>query len=291
MAKVRVISNPYRVGRVGSDSFYIVKGVQVVRPSRNVTNYGETARRSEAQQERRVKWSNLVSFYKVSKLFMNRAFETKAANQSDYNKFMSVNLARTQVSLTKELANQGACVVEPLRVSLGTLTSLQLAAGGPGLRLGLGYGYPLAMTDTVATFSEGLIDSNNFIIEGMQLSLISYSQTMVDEVPRVEMVARELTISLSDTRTLAEVLPGIELVVDNSILFQVREQNFNGGMVAILSYSADGKGIRVSTQDIIMVGSQNIYNEFTSADNAAGARESYGEDGTFFLESGDMPTT
>lgn len=288
MAKVRVVANPMRVGRVGADTFYVVNGAQVIRPSKNNSNYGESASRSQAQQERRVKWSNLVAFYKLSKLFMSRAFETKERTQSDYNKFMSVNMNRTQVSLTKEEANQGACVVEPLRVSLGTLTPITYQFQSNALQTNLNYTEELTLDTTVGEFSAVLIADNPELKEGMQLSVIMYTQELIEGVPRAFMRAIEVTLDISASTTdLGAIFDGVNLSsTGGKLAFGFTRQP--QGVALIWSYSADGKGIRVSTQDVLLIGSQDVYNEWTSDTKAAQARESYGEDPEHFLESGDM---
>lgn len=291
MAKVRVVSNPLRTGRVGADTFYITKGQQIVRPSRNVSNYGETARRSEAQQERRVKWANLVSIYKNSKLFMSRAFETKKSNQTDYNKFMSINMPFSQVSLTKEEAEQGACVIEPVTISMGSLQALNLYVQNRDLLTGLEITSIDMAHEGVADFTSDLLDHNPWMKEGMQISFIKWEQVVEGAIPRVYMSAYEITLDTLDTRRLNAVLPDGSLsMVDGQLAFSVGASG-NGGATALLSYSADGKGIRTSTQKIWLYGSGDLYNEYTSPQAAARARESYGEDAEHFLDSGDMPTT
>lgn len=289
MAKVRVVSNPLRTGRVGADTFYITKGQQIVRPSKNVSNYGETARRSEAQQQRRVKWANLVSIYKNSKLFMSRAFETKKPNQTDYNKFMSINMPYSQVSLTKEEAEQGACVIEPVTISMGSLQALNLYVQNRVLLTGLECTTIDMAHEPVGGFTSDLIAKNPWLREGMQLSFIKWEQVVEGAIPRVYMTAYEITLDTLDDRHLDEVLPsGLLTDVDGQLAFSVGASG-NGGATALLSYSADGKGIRTSTQKIWLFGSGDLYNEYSSAQAAARARESYGEDAEHFLDSGDMP--
>lgn len=288
MAKVRVVANPLRVGRVGADTFYVVNGAQVIRPSKNNSNYGESASRSQAQQERRVKWSNLVSFYKISKLFMSRAFETKERTQSDYNKFMSVNMSRSKVSLTKEEANQGACVVEPLRVSLGTLTPVTYNIIGESVTTNIVMEMSIDNETTVGEFAANVLADNPTILPMSQISVIIYTQELVDGVPRMYMKAYEVTLDPTNTQEkLFDHFEGLTLVnaYDH---FGFTKPTGNGGIVVMLSYSADGKGIRVSTQDVIFFGSQDLYNEYSSGSHAAQARESYGEDAEHFLESGDL---
>lgn len=291
MAKVRVVSNPLRTGRVGADTFYITKGQQIVRPSRNVSNYGETARRSEAQQERRVKWANLVSIYKNSKLFMSRAFETKKSNQTDYNKFMSINMPYSQVSLTKEEAEQGACVIEPVTISMGSLQALNLYVDGRILSTGLAYSTRPDGTYTVAQFTSDIIAENPWLKEGMQISFIIWKQVVEGAIPRVYMEAVEVTLDYLDDSLMSSHLQGYNISVQDNMFGIFLPDSGNGGATALLSYSADGKGIRTSTQKIWLYGSGDLYNEYSSAQAAARARESYGEDTEHFLDSGDMPTT
>lgn len=125
MAIVRNQANTLRKGRVGQDTFYVAKGRQVVRQSRNNSNYGVSAARTYSQQVRRAKWGNLVNLYKVMKRQLEGAFETKAPNQSDYNKFMSLNIDSVCAYMTKEQVALGCSVPSQLVVSQGTLPSIQ----------------------------------------------------------------------------------------------------------------------------------------------------------------------
>ena len=112
-------------GRVGNTSYYYLNGQQVARQARNNSNYGDEARRTEAQQTRRALWGNLVNLYKSCSLWMPKAFETKERNQSDYNKFMSVNLNGSEVYLTKDEVSQGCAVVDEYIISQGSLPPVQ----------------------------------------------------------------------------------------------------------------------------------------------------------------------
>lgn len=124
MSIIRNTASGLMKGRVGNTTFYVMNGQQVARQARNNSNYGEGAMRSYAQQARRVKWSNLVNFYKACKDWMPKAFENKKRSQSDYNKFMSVNINSSRVSLTKDQALNGSAVVESIIVSQGSITPI-----------------------------------------------------------------------------------------------------------------------------------------------------------------------
>lgn len=124
MSIIRNTASGLQKGRIGNTTYYVLNGQQVARQARNNSNYGEGASRSMAQQLRRIKWSNLVNFYKACRDWMPMAFENKKRNQSDYNKFMSVNINSSKVALTRDQALNGCAVVEPILVSQGSLTPI-----------------------------------------------------------------------------------------------------------------------------------------------------------------------
>ena len=63
--------------------------------------------RTTQQMTQRVKWSNLVNLYRANRSWMKYAFETKKTNQSEYNKFMSLNVAASAIYLPKNVAAAG----------------------------------------------------------------------------------------------------------------------------------------------------------------------------------------
>lgn len=126
MAVIRNTSSQRRVGRVGSDTYYVANGQQIVRQAQNNSNYGESASRSEAQQKRRVRWANLVNTYKRCSSWMKGCFETKKRSESDYNKFMSVNMENANICLTKDMAASDCSVLDTFVVSQGSLSPISL---------------------------------------------------------------------------------------------------------------------------------------------------------------------
>ena len=127
MAVIRNTASALARGRVGNTTYYVANGQQVARQSKNNSNYGETASRTESQQSRRVRWANLVNFYKACQYWMPKAFESKKSNQTDYNRFMQVNMASNTVALTKDMAANGCAVVMPFVVSQGSLQPIELS--------------------------------------------------------------------------------------------------------------------------------------------------------------------
>ena len=88
MAKVKSGGIRNLIGRVGGNVYYMNKGQNIARELAPAISNPQTA----AQQEQRMRWANLVSFYRVNQPWMKRgAFESKKQTWSDYNAFVSAN--------------------------------------------------------------------------------------------------------------------------------------------------------------------------------------------------------
>ena len=264
-------------GRVGQTTYYISKGQQVARQSRNDSNYGDTARRTELQQNRRVLWANLVSFYKVSARWMQKAFETKRPGQTDYNKFMQVNIGNSRISLTKSEAVAGACVVDGYVVTQGSLPSVSVIPTGSVWRTNLMLGdLQIGATTTIGEFTQSLINNNANVREGMQLSFVSYMQSRdALGTPRVLCRCYECTLISSSTAILYDYLPAFcAQSVNNSL--GTSTDIAEGGFTYILSELVNG-ALKVSTQQLTTLNNSMI-EYYTSADQVSQAVESYGLD-------------
>lgn len=290
MAKIRNTAAMLHTGRIGNTTYYVSKGEQIARVSRNSSNYGADASRTTAQQSNRVKWANLVNFYRASASWMKKAFENKTKRQSDYNKFMSVNLPAARVYLPKNLAAMGACVVDAYRVSEGSLPSIAVNAEGPGWMTSIELG-TLAITDatTVAEFTLAVLANNKTITEGMQISFVSYQQDIDGAgVPRPICTAYEVTLSRTNTATLRSYLPGFCTAVVKGCLGTSSNISV-GGFAYVLSDSTTGT-TRVSSQTLIN-NNQELLDTYTSASAKEDAIVSYGVDADVFLMSGSEPST
>lgn len=277
MAIVRNAANMIRKGRVGDATYYVSKGQQVVRQARNDSNYGETARRSEAQQVRRIMWANLVNFYKVSADWMPAAFETKARAQTDYNKFMSVNMANARISLTKAQAAAGACVVDGYLVTQGSLPSVEIARAADAWYTNIGLGDLQITADTTnAELTAALVANNANIQEGMQISFVSYQQSWdAMDIPRVICRLYEITLSLSNQSKVRNYLPDFCSTSVNGML-GTSSNISKGGFAYIVSDKRAGR-VRVSTQYLQVYNSEAIV-LFTSEMQRRQAIVSYGLD-------------
>ena len=272
-------------GRAGAYSFYSSKGRQVVRVAQNSTNYGESARRSEAQQARRVKWANLVNFYKLSASWMRGAFESKNSNETDYNAFMRKNLAAARVALTKEEAAVGACILDTFIISEGSLPSLYVDNDAGVIFTNIVMTTAPTASTTVAEFTNDVLTSNPSLSEGMQISLLDYAMVFGGGAPRTYMHKQELTLSKTNTAYVSQYWPTVTFALNSSnqlqINLHVAEESY---LAIILSDSTTGR-LRVSSETLHW-GDEETAEEYSSEEQLQKAMASYGVDESYFLQSG-----
>lgn len=243
------------------------------------------------QMSQRVKWANLVNFYRANKSWMKFAFETKPTNRTDYNQFMSLNVASARIYLPKGIANQGACIVDSYVMTQGSLASIEVNAsdGGWKTNLFLQNDFDIDNNTTVAELSQSLLLSNPALREGDQLSFIRLTQQTNSNtgVPFVVVRKYELILNSSDLRFVRTFLPLSYIVNtgDNTgnCIF-VNDSGNAGGFLLILSRTTGGKTY-VSTQSIIVANNAATIEAYSSANALQTAIDSYGESNEPFLTS------
>lgn len=289
MAITRSTASRVRRGRVGDTTYYTAQGREIARAALNSSNYGASASRTTAQQSRRVRWSNLVNFYKVSKPWMAKAFETKKSGVSDYNMLMKINVNGSNVALTKAQAASGACVVESYQVSQGSLMPIEAVKRGEVWETNIKVGeLVISAATTIGQFSQAVIAANSWLTENMQISFISYQQTIDgNNVPRVICTPYEVTLNVNSTELLRYYLPDFCTAVADGFL-ATTEAISPGAFTYVLSNSVSGKTY-VSSQTLINNNADTIA-LFSSDEQITEAIASYGQDGDVFLDSGSQPT-
>lgn len=273
-------------GRNGANTYYVTKGTQIVRPSKNNSNFGPEASRTPAQQIRRIMWANIVNLYKVSGFWMPRAFENVKDGQTDYNIFMGLNMDKTLVALTKQEAEVGACVVEDVRVSLGSLPAISHIKSNETIATSIRVGGDVSTESTVAEFSAALIKNNPQVYEGMQLSFLYYLQSLdVDNTPRVQCFAYEMTLDTTDdSRQFKDLFPDSLVGIASGNIVALLS-GVQGACCFIWSETTKRGKIRVSSQSLV---SNNDYliTIYGSNTQYQKAMESYGVGVGVFLQSG-----
>lgn len=251
MGIIRNAANQQIRGKVGSFTYYVSEGRQIARQALNNSNYGKSASRSEAQQNQRIKWANLVNFYKVCQNWMPKAFEAKKKGQSDYNRLMQVNMPFTDIYLTKTLATIGACIAEDYIISQGSLPSVEVTPRGQRFETNIYLGgLNIDGETTVGEFTTALIGANVNIEAGMQISFVSLQQS-VDNMgtPRLICTFYEVTLNATSEEILYDYLP--ELCCQSSNDCLATANGVSLGAFAYVVSDLRGGALQVSTQQLI----------------------------------------
>ena len=278
-----------QVGRVGAYSMYVRRGEQVVRQRKNSSNYGAEASRSLAQQTRRVRWSNLVNFYKVNASWMAKAYEGLKAGQTIYNKFMQLNMDKSAVALDKQFAFAGATVCDAFSISDGKL---------PPITLGITTGEGITPTNistgdiastsgvTIGELSAAIIANNSDFQDGDNIALVMFIQTYwAGDVPRVQPRYSEFTLDSSSDESLNTLdmfvyelatISGKKLAMNSSA-----DAGEYAGFVFI--HTRKSAGLQVSPQKIKMV-ETTVLDQFSTATALQVAIDSYGVDASVPLD-------
>lgn len=269
MAKARVSINPMYKGGAGGYSFYVRGGEQVVRQRKNNSNYGESASRTRAQMIRRIMWGNLVNIYKAIKSWQQKAYDTKAIGQTDYNIFMKLNIPMASVGVTKAACEQGFAVFENYQVSKGSLppVNYQLSAQNDDIITNIVYTAAITAETTVGEFAAEIIAKNPQFQEGDNIAFIFFRnhQYIGAEWPYAYSVYTEVTLNTADTSILMDIPEiGQRLIEgpDNVLHIDIDTPSPGGdpeveGVAIIHTRKMSGQ-LFVSSQSILMESDQFI---------------------------------
>lgn len=290
MAKVKSGGIRNLIGRVGGNVYYMNKGQNIARELAPAISNP----RSEGQQEQRMRWANMVAFYRANQPWMKRgAFESKKQTWSDYNAFVSANSKVSPVFLTKEITEQGGAVVAPYVVTKGSLPSVAVELIDSDetfiTDLYLGELSGISGATTAKALSESLLANNNGLREGDQLSFILNIQESRGGVPFIVARYYEFIIDSTDERTLEDLGLGDVLVDDTNNSMQCLGFANDGavcGGTCIVSRTTSGE-IKVSTQALVLTDECTAFlGDYTSETAFQQAAASYGESDANFLAAG-----
>lgn len=247
--------------------------------------------RTQAQMEQRTKWANLVNFYRVNAPWMKYAYETKKRNQSEYNKFMSLNVPSARIYIPKNFASQGGCIVDAYQMTQGSLASIEFsyADGNWNSNIYLPADFLLFPLSTVGEVSAALLQMNPALREGDQLSFIRMTQQVNSStgVPFVIVRKYEVIIDSNDFRPFYDFMPTdyiVKTTTGNTNQLAVKDSGNAGGFLLILSRTISGKTY-VSTQSINVANNSALITQYSSAAAQQAAIDSYGESEDAFLTS------
>lgn len=247
--------------------------------------------RTNSQMEQRTRWANLVNFYRANAGWMKFAYETKKQNQSEYNKFMSLNVPSARIYLPKSIASQGGCVVDAYQMTQGSLASVEVVKNGAAWQTNL---YLVSATgldenSTIGEVTAQLLPANPAIREGDQLSFLRFTQMTNTStgVPFVVVRKYEVILKANDTRRFFDFMPDGYITFGGSAqapCIEVSDSGNAGGFLLVLSRTIGGKTY-VSSQSIIVANNDALISAYSSTTAKQEAIDSYGESAEPFLTS------
>lgn len=279
------------VGGAGGYSFYVRGGEQIVRQRKNNSNYGESASRTFPQMVRRVRWPNLVNLYKLMKSWQPKAYESKKDGQTDYNIFMSLNIGRASVALTKDMSLGDNCVIEPYQISRGSLPSVALAAvaGSSLYTTDIVLSSAIGASSTVGQLSRDIIANNIAFNDGDNIAIIKF-QNWTDprtEWPIARSVYAELTLDTSSVVLVADIpVIGGALSRSSDGVLSVASNLTSEVAATIIHTRKSAQQLQVSTQEIVMMDS-SLIGLFTDESWVMTCIQTYGLDADVLLAPGE----
>ena len=263
----------YARGKVGDLVFARRLGQQTTR----AYNSNPKDAKTRSQVTQRVKMANVIAMYRALKNICNHSFEGLDVGQTSYSAFVKANLTGNKVSLTKEAASFGACVVAPYLISRGSLPSIQVEGTGADAVTNIAVGnLTISGTTTIGQFADALVANNAGIEYGDQLTYVSLvQQTDANSgYPVVVAGIYEVTLNSASTDKVRDFIPEVGSSVKNGFLAHGALIG-RGGFAWILSRKPTGSSLMVSTQRLVLT-SPDVYDQFATADANTRAISSYG---------------
>lgn len=292
MAKVKGMAATKYIGSLGPQVFYMRNGQNIVREKAASVSNPRTA----VQMNQRVKLANVVALYRANREWMEKwAFAQRPAKWSLYNAYVSENLAKSVISLTKKENEYRVGIIEPLTFTKGTLPTIGLT-----LVSGNQYKSSIAILQsanlaTIGSLSREIVNNNSAWQEGDQLSMIVMKQKMATVAyepgiggvpipvikPIVETSVAELTLDFNDDTPIEDT--DFELVLSLSADFKLQftpsANQLDGNEVAlgvmVCQSRKSGGTILVSTQAPVL-NNYDTFNSYASVEQLSKARASYG---------------
>lgn len=244
----------YASGKVGDLVFVRRNGEQVTRPYvKQVKNP-----RTRSQMVQRVKWPNLITAWRVLKPYIQLGMQDKKLSQSDYNAFISRNLANNTAYLFKDEVKQGAMLVAPYVLTSG---SLGLCSMDTATRSSIRVAESINLANaTIGAVSASIIENNANYAIGDQITFIVLGQVLAAGVPSVvpaayKFVLTEFYNNVPFTAAVA-VYGAIEPVVEGGML------GYDFVDVTYQGYGAACIHSRLSSQGILEVSTSAIHTFF-----------------------------
>lgn len=269
-------------GKLGETVFYRANGEQRNRAYlRQIRNP-----RSLAQMRRRIKFPNLVNFWRVARPIVAMAMQTKRTAQSDYNKFISLNLAANNTYLLKSEAAAGATAVAPYQITAGTLPTIGMRSPEvSNIRVG-------ELSGSVSAVSAAILTANPSLQNGDMLSFVVFGQTIDNAgLPRVVANAFKFKLDVADVATdfddsivtIGSIAPTSS---DNYLAFEYGSVEYDQYAAAVILSRPSENGWEVSTEWLALERGGFDPSQSLSGVTESEALASYGYSPEAFLNPG-----
>lgn len=266
-------------GSAGQLTFRRVKGRTIVSEKTAMT----TNSRTSAQQQHRLRWTNLIKMYSGVAPLLNGAFEKKSPRLSDYNMFMKLNFASSKIYLTKGEVTANACVAAPYQITMGSLPGIRLTgeAGASVTDIRLG-SLVIGPDTTVREFSNAVVTNNADYDYGDQLSFLLVVQ-QTDEVtgcPQCRFYGEAVVLDKNAEARLHDCVSGRGFSSVGGQLACSLDDSFQGAYAWVHTRLQKGVTL-VSTQKLVV--KNDLYEAYSSDEAYRRAVATYGGETNNFL--------
>lgn len=243
-------------GSVGAVTYTRQKGTGDTIAKQKVPKH-VVARQTLGLMRQRMQWANIVSMWRALNVVgWHPSFPTRNPGQSDYNAFVSRNVGRNRVWLTRDEVRGNACVVAPYMLTNGSLPSIMMSIDASHHAVSdIAVGnLTIGASTTLVAFSQAIVSNNpGRFAYGDQLTLVAATQSVdsVSGLPQCEVKCYEVTLvdSDPDDRLLEDILGANVYNVSDGMLGLVG--TYVGGVAMVLSRET-ADGVQVSTQSLVV---------------------------------------
>lgn len=265
-------------GSVGAVTYTRQKGTGDTIAKQKVPKH-VIARQTIGLMRQRMQWANIVAMWRALNVVgWHPSFPTRNLGQSDYNAFVSRNVGRNRVWLSRDEVRGNACVVAPYMLTNGNLPTIVVSIDSSHHAVS-----NIAIGDLTIGASTTLVDFSRAIVEhnptrfayGDQLTLVAATQDVdgVTGMPTCKVKCYEVTLvdSDPDDRLLEDILGANVYRSQDGFLSGV--QSIIGG-VAMVQSRETADGVQVSTQSLVC--DNPTLSQYQSATAFDAAVKSYG---------------
>lgn len=278
MAKSKSFIKGTFSGNVGTMNFRD-RGDDMVAAARVYTNKSKGNGATDLQRAHRCKLANVVNFYKAKPALFARAFESKGKHQSDFNKFVQLNLPNATLMWSKEQAQWGWFLGAAFKLSEGSLHEVRGVCEDEVFKFGSIIGGSSYDWDdkTIGEISTDLLNRNSWLKAGDQVTIVYTSEntayTQVGTLQPVFLGYMEFVLDSTSNVNFSTVRPNLL----SSLASTTSGITLDGPVsVGIIVSRMNGAVLQVSSSVMAINADFGGYARYDTADQRAAAMNSYG---------------